>query len=883
MERELKLIYAFLKDVEAIEEPDARLKFWEEEMRGIAQEAEAIIGKYKNNMRVGEKRFFTRLASKPKNRKADSKVVKKISKIKKKIQGVTERRISYGIVHVEASNSMTQKIHQRRPPSQYSGESDIIGFEDHAYEITERLLTVDEPRHCVISIVGMEGSGKTTLAKSIYNKNAVHFSTCAWVSISEKSSAEEILQDIRKQVIGSYQEPKGKRSLKEELKQMLRNFLREKRYLIVLDNIPMAGVWNDLKDAFPDESNGSRIVITTRDMPVARHDDSRIFQYKLHLRSIDESWTVFTNTLRKEVPQELEKLGREIVMRCGGLPQAIVKMGKLLSEKVATNVEWSSVLNELKGETIPWLEISKEVSRDLPLELKGCLYYFLLFPEDFEIPTRRLITLWVAEGFLRLGRGDKSPEHFAEWCLMELIDRNMIQVTKKKPNGKVRTCCLPGALRKLLANAVEDKVLKGQVNTASKSSSSLQHNRWIVDHYNNTEPGNTIFNHIHGDNTDNATLQASYGKALSFMSFDYREGSQSGEDIGNFLQRCISYRCFLLLRVLDLERVFRPQLPKVLSKLALLRYLGLRWTYLESLPSSIRNLLKLQTLDVKHTYISTLPRSIWKMQHLRHLYLNESYRSRFGPRPRGVLLTDLQTLWGAFVDEKSPVKDGLDTLINLRKLGVACRIMSNQKNEMSLQQEAVAEWIQKLEHLQSLRLKSHDENNQPWYLDLPSLLDHTNLSSIYLLGRLRTPSVISKFPENLIEITLSASALSEDPMQKLDKLPKLRILQLFSESYVENNMCCPENSFPQLRILRLWKLEGLEDWIVQEGALPRLRVLQIRSCSRLHNLPDGLQHVKTLQELILSNMPTKFTERIKDCNSEDWGKMAHVRDVSIEP
>ena len=96
-------------------------------------------------------------------------------------------------------------------------------------------------------------------------------------------------------------------------------------------------------------------------------------------------------------------------------------------------------------------------------------------------------------------------------------------------------------------------------------------------------------------------------------------------------------------------------------------------------------------------------------------------------------------------------------------------------------------------------------------------------------------------------------------------------------------MCCPENSFPQLRILRLWKLEGLEDWIVQEGALPRLRVLQIRSCSRLHNLPDGLQHVKTLQELILSNMPTKFTERIKDCNSEDWAKIAHVRDVSIEP
>jgi Leucine-rich repeat (LRR) protein len=134
----------------------------------------------------------------------------------------------------------------------------------------------------------------------------------------------------------------------------------------------------------------------------------------------------------------------------------------------------------------------------------------------------------------------------------------------------------------------------------------------------------------------------------------------------------------LCLSVLpSLNLTFRPQLPKVLSKLVLLRYLGLRWTYHH--PSSISNLLKLQTLDVKHTYISTLPRSLWKMQRLRHLYLSESYCNRFGPRQSGASLTDLQTFWGAFVDEKSPVKDGLNTLINLKKLGVACRCMSYHK------------------------------------------------------------------------------------------------------------------------------------------------------------------------------------------------------------
>ena len=78
---------------------------------------------------------------------------------------------------------------------------------------------------------------------------------------------------------------------------------------------------------------------------------------------------------------------------------AIVNMGKLLAETVATNETWSRVLNELKGNTGPWLEISYKVSRDLPLELKKCLHCFLLFPKEFDIPARRLIMLWVAEGF----------------------------------------------------------------------------------------------------------------------------------------------------------------------------------------------------------------------------------------------------------------------------------------------------------------------------------------------------------------------------------------------------------------------------------------------------------------------------------------------------
>lgn len=241
------------------------------------------------------------------------------------------------------------------------------------------------------------------------------------------------------------------------------------------------------------------------------------------------------------------------------------------------------------------------------------------------------------------------------------------------------------------------------------------------------------FKHIHGDssNLSDSELRAHYEHTSSFLSFDTREGSKPGEEIGNFLDRCVFSGCFLLLRVLDLERVFRPKLPQDIGKLILLSYLGLRWTFLETLPSNVSQLLGLQTLDVKHTYISKLPSSIWKMENLRHLYLNESYRCRFPARPSHTYLKNLQTLWGVFIDEESPVKDGLDTLTNLKKLGLASRLMSSHQLKMKSRLEAVADWVQKLDELESLRLKSYNEEGKPWDLPLKSLSSLSNLSSMY--------------------------------------------------------------------------------------------------------------------------------------------------------
>ncbi|KAK7858238.1 disease resistance protein rpm1 [Quercus suber] len=124
-------------------------------------------------------------------------------------------------------------------------------------------------------------------------------------------------------------------------------------------------------------------------------------------------------------------------------------------------------------------------------------------------------------------------------------------------------------------------------------------------------------------NSSTPNILQSYRNPLSLLYFDTCEGDKPGAAIGHCLKKGIASGHLLYLKVLDLEHVFRPHLPKSIGKLIQLTYLGLRWTYLETIPSSIGNLVNLETLDVKHTYIRTLPISIWKLKKLQNLYMSE--------------------------------------------------------------------------------------------------------------------------------------------------------------------------------------------------------------------------------------------------------------------
>ena len=151
-----------------------------------------------------------------------------------------------------------------------------------------------------------------------------------------KNSLSKFLQDF-------YSENRVKLEdmTEDELKSVLLESLRDKRYLLLMDDIWNNEVWNEVSTAFPNNSNRSRILITTRIKEVSLHASS-VNNYELQLLEEEKSWELFSKKVFWEgtCPPELETLGRKLVKSCHGLPLAIVVLGGLLASKEKTPRIW---------------------------------------------------------------------------------------------------------------------------------------------------------------------------------------------------------------------------------------------------------------------------------------------------------------------------------------------------------------------------------------------------------------------------------------------------------------------------------------------------------------------------------------------------------------
>ena len=729
---------------------------------------------------------------------------------------------------------MLMKLRQSSPRIEDQG---IVGLQNDTIQLVERLLRKDQ-RRTVVSIVGMGGIGKTTLAKKVYNDRRVvdHFQYCrAWVYVSLDCKPRDIFQRIINQIsLSSECEAERTEKLQEdELRDFLHDFLMEKRYLVVFDDLWKSEDWKYVANAFPRESNGSRLLLTTRNKDVALHADPLSVPHTIQLLSANESWKLFCRTAfpgddPESCPPELRELGEKMVGKCAGLPLAIVVLGGLLSWKKKTPTGWAKALNNIgvhlsggKDGVDAMLNLS---FIDLPPYLKSCFLYFSLFPDDHVISVRKICRLWVAEGFIPQEDG-QSMEDMAEDYLNELIDRNLVQMVRMSTNERVRECRIHDLVRDFsIKKAKEERFAEIQQSIASvhsTSSSTKSRRHGIFSDFERYASNKHSTPHL---------------RSLLFFKLDDKSCQVSRLDF--------VYKCFKLLRVIDFDGVEIGSMPSSFGKLIHLRYLGLSYTGLETLPTSIGNLRSLQTLDAR--CVKNVPNVIWKMENLRHLLVD----GRTDDMPLQIdTLRNLQTLSGIRFKEWGD--NNSSKLTALRKLKI--------QGKFKLERVQFSDSIAKLENLQSLSLDIQSlpsnrftSKERPLFLTMNSWL---HLYKMVMKGPIVRLPAAHEFPPSLTQLTLEGSQIKRDPMPILGNLPKLSTLRLRTGSYHGMIMQVSSSGFLQLKKLQISDLDQLKQIYIEKGGMPRLAQFQIIEvdCSIY-----GLNHLSHLHEVDVSINASRF-------------------------
>ncbi|KAF3434066.1 hypothetical protein FNV43_RR25169 [Rhamnella rubrinervis] len=904
LQDELRSLKGFLKEADSKQEQDERLRDLLIRVREIASDAEDVI-----------ETFIFKVSSSYMKASHNKRIRAQINSIRSRIQIIFRSMQTFEIKFVVGggtSSSMVEVQRNLRRSYPDDEDNDVISLEGSKAELTAQ-LTKEEDRLCIVSVVGMGGLGKTTLAKKVHNDVKQHFDCCAWVFISQQYVPRDVLIDILIQVGTPYEKKNVERNkygrevleelkneretlnaLKEhELINLLKNRLEQKKYLVVLDDIWRVDAWDRINGAFPHGKRGSKLLFTTRNMEVATSADRLSSPIIPPFLKDDESWELLRRKAfpkdivghgEKDCSPEFENLGREMVKKCGGLPLAVVVLGGLLKTKNSLD-EWKVVHRNVNA------HLKKPQSRqqyggvhdilalsyyDLPYTLKPCFLYLGNFPEDWEIPKRKLIRLWIAEGFIATptrGEEEETMEDIAEQYLRELILRGMVQVSQRDYTGVgVKTCRMHDLMRDFcMLKAREENFSAIIPKIESSTSSSKQHVATTHSRRIAISPGC-----IHDFDTN--CLSSLLRQNVEYASWkeQIHPHLRSLLCFGTLSFSALASKNFSVLRVLEIELVKFMKMPREIGKLVHLKYLCLKTSLELELPKTIGNLRNLHTLDLRRCWEIILPREIFNLVRLRHLllpiYPGMPFHGRiarlFGQKFHfGVnRLTNIVTL--KYIPAEWLIKnDALLKLTNLQNLG----IVMDSDGEVGA------------------CLRS-------WNIFVPSakggfkcferLSSCHSLSQLSVTGKVHSidSHILSCLPAKLNKLALHRTHLEQDPMPVLEKLSDLRCLKMKEFAYRGDKLVCSAYGFPKLETLQFYGLEDLKEWHVEEGALQSLKRLDIQNLRRMKMIPDGLRFVSCLRELNIKYMGRSFCERLQvihGIEGADYYKVRHIPSISI--
>ncbi|QHO52111.1 putative disease resistance protein RGA3 [Arachis hypogaea] len=716
-ESSLRTIDAYLIDAENKEAKNHSIDEWLKQLREAFDDAGDILDEIEYEAKLNEvvkmygtictkvRRFFSYTSNPLAFR---IRMAHKIKDMKQKMDEKIREGRDLGIVEQYVNTpTLEHNLAWRETASSLSFR--VCGRLEEKKEIIKSLMTqkLEANSIDVISIFGIGGLGKTTLAQMVYNDTRVneHFDPLMWVCVSDDFDVKKLIKKIihaaskRENVVDA-------NSSLEYMISLLNQNLHSKRFLLVLDDVwnENHNKWDELRSHLLEVGGDkdSKIIVTTRSRKVADIVGSNVVM-KLEGLPENECWRLFTKCAFQEEKEEekyprLKQIGEQIVKKCKGVPLAIITLGCLLRSKSHDENEWRKIrdsevwnLDQEETDILPSLKLSYN---NLPSEVKQCFSYCSCFPKDYKYDGTELIMFWMAHGLLQPSREEEDAEDIGELYIKKLVSASLLQVEANSyPYFDFKNLM---SFRIFKMHDLVHDVAQLTMKESSKTRSIVQEGQQV-------EWTSNKFNYLR-------VLHLTKGVELSLLP----------DDCFATMKKHLRFLCLLGC----------PSLKKFPDSICKLQNLQSLW--LDEFPKNMKNLVHLQFLfflGIKITNLSSM--NIGRFQQLKSLYL---YCSNLVSVPSAVSrMTTLKKLVFLWCDELVNFEDEEEEekqYMVVNNLNLQLFYITGSRKL-----DALPKWLERVTKLQYLRIHTTGIKS------LPTRMPMTSLEQFYIHDRQKLSSL----------------------------------------------------------------------------------------------------------------------------------------------
>lgn len=325
-------------------------------------------------------------------------------------------------------------------------EEKIVGRDEEIKSIMAACDTSDGP--VILPIDGTRGTGKTALARTVFNHSRFRHHSRVWVHVLQEYRLHNIGNSIISQLSGGVETINNQGSSNQDMDYItkrLHDLLNNcsTRVLVVLDGLCLGEddciQFKRMFGVGDKSSKVTAVILTLR-----AYMQREFFTTKpIELRLLSDAicWTIIKQTSgfegRPEPDKEkLEQIGWETAKFCWGSPHVAKLLGAMLRYKDAT--EWAEEMSQAPHSYL--FECCTEETNltpgfliraysMMPSSLRLCYAYCAIFPKGHTIDKAYLIHQWID---LRLIEPSDilSATQLAEEYIRCLLDLSLLQITK---------------------------------------------------------------------------------------------------------------------------------------------------------------------------------------------------------------------------------------------------------------------------------------------------------------------------------------------------------------------------------------------------------------------------------------------------------------------